>query len=274
MAAAAAASLREPPHVEELRARTRRRLIGAFVLVVVAVLTLPALLDSPPRRLDRDARLDLPVPSGPAMPGGSVAAAAPAGSGVASPVLGAAAVGGVAAGVAAAQAARPTGQAVAANAGSNPSVPPAPKIASADAGARTPSSRPAAVAQAPARVTSPAAAPQPRPQAAAKMPERPAKADARPDRSEKTPVRSAEKPADKSGGKVWLQVGAYSESATVRSVRQRIDKAGLHSVEQPVSTSAGPRTRVRLGPFASKEEADKALARLRAAGLAATAVAP
>ncbi len=72
----------------------------------------------------------------------------------------------------------------------------------------------------------------------------------------------------------WVQVGAYSEAATVRSVRQKIEKLGLNSVEQPVDTSAGPRTRVRLGPFTSRDEAERVLARLKAGGLNGSVISP
>lgn len=64
-----------------------------------------------------------------------------------------------------------------------------------------------------------------------------------------------------------VQVGAFAEAATVREARQRIEKLGLRATEQDVETAGGRRTRVRLGPFNTREEADRALAKLRAAGL-------
>ena len=43
--------------------------------------------------------------------------------------------------------------------------------------------------------------------------------------------------------------------------------AGVHTYTQAVSTAAGQRTRVRASPFSSREEADKAAAALKRAGL-------
>jgi DedD protein len=72
--------------------------------------------------------------------------------------------------------------------------------------------------------------------------------------------------ADK-GHRYVVQVGSYSETRAVREARQRVDRIGLESFEQHVETSSGARTRVRLGPFATKEEATRAAAKLKAAGM-------
>ena len=65
-----------------------------------------------------------------------------------------------------------------------------------------------------------------------------------------------------------IQAGSFAEAAAARDLGRRIDKLGLDSHEQRVETAAGSaRTRVRLGPFNTKEEALRAAARLKAAGL-------
>jgi DedD protein len=74
-------------------------------------------------------------------------------------------------------------------------------------------------------------------------------------------------PPKTDGSRYAVQVGAYAEARAVQDVRARLDKLGLRSSVQTVTTDAGPRTRVRLGPYASRDEADKAAAQLRAAGL-------
>ena len=67
-----------------------------------------------------------------------------------------------------------------------------------------------------------------------------------------------------------IQAGSFADAAAARDLGRRIDKLGLKAHEQRVETSAGAtRTRVRLGPFGSKEEAMRAAARLKAAGLSA-----
>jgi DedD protein len=48
-----------------------------------------------------------------------------------------------------------------------------------------------------------------------------------------------------------------------------VEKLGLKTYTQVVETESGPRTRVRVGPFDSRDEADKAAARIKGTGLAA-----
>ena len=55
----------------------------------------------------------------------------------------------------------------------------------------------------------------------------------------------------------------------MRETRQRVEGLGLKSFEQHVETSSGRRTRVRLGPFSTKEEAARAASKLKAAGVSA-----
>lgn len=67
-----------------------------------------------------------------------------------------------------------------------------------------------------------------------------------------------------------VQVGSFAEAKTVRDMRQRVSDLGMRSHEQKVETATGEeRTRVRLGPFKTKEEAQQAAARLKAAGMKA-----
>lgn len=66
-----------------------------------------------------------------------------------------------------------------------------------------------------------------------------------------------------------VQVGAFSEEAGARSVRQKLEAAGLKTYTHVAETAEGRRIRVRLGPYASRAEADKAAARVKALGLPA-----
>ena len=75
--------------------------------------------------------------------------------------------------------------------------------------------------------------------------------------------RSA-KPADKAADKA---ADKPADAAGAASARQKAERAGVHTYTQAVSTAAGQRTRVRAGPFSSREEADKAAAALKRAGL-------
>lgn len=64
-----------------------------------------------------------------------------------------------------------------------------------------------------------------------------------------------------------IQVGAFAEDDAVRDARSKVEKLGLRTYIQAVETKEGKRTRVRVGPYTSREEADKAAAKLKAAGL-------
>ncbi len=66
-----------------------------------------------------------------------------------------------------------------------------------------------------------------------------------------------------------VQVGAYSDPGALRQARQRVERLGLQTYTQVVDTAAGPRTRVRIGPYASRDQADAAAAKVKAAGLPA-----
>ena len=86
-------------------------------------------------------------------------------------------------------------------------------------------------------------------------------------RSSSNADRKADEPAAKS--RYVIQVGAYADDAATRQARQKAEAAGVKTYTQVVETSAGKRTRVRVGPFSSREEAEKASAALKKAGLGA-----
>jgi DedD protein len=67
-----------------------------------------------------------------------------------------------------------------------------------------------------------------------------------------------------------VQVGAFADAAKAREVRQKLEKAGLKTYTQVADTKDGKRIRVRVGPFASKEEADKAADKIKTLDLTAT----
>jgi DedD protein len=77
---------------------------------------------------------------------------------------------------------------------------------------------------------------------------------------------SEAEPARKEAGRYVVQVGAFSDTAAARETRQKVEKLGLKTYTQVAETSQGSRIRVRVGPFTSREEADRAQARIKAAG--------
>lgn len=79
-----------------------------------------------------------------------------------------------------------------------------------------------------------------------------------------TPMAAASAPA---ATRFVIQVGAFAEEEAVREARSKVEKLGLRTYIQTVETKEGKRTRVRVGPYASREEADQAVAKLKATGL-------
>ena len=60
-----------------------------------------------------------------------------------------------------------------------------------------------------------------------------------------------------------VQVGAFADADKAREVRQKLEKAGLKTYTQVADTKDGKRIRVRVGPFATKAEADKAAIKIK-----------
>jgi DedD protein len=238
--AGATANVISGEQAEQARVQARRRLIGAVVLLGVGVIAFPILFETQPRPIPVDIPIVIPPRDGAPpllLPAPRPSAATPAST----PTV-----------------AVPSSAAVAGPAA----------VPSRPAEARAPASEPVMTAVAPAPKPEPAPprpapeapkladpagkpAPTPMPKAAAE----PAKpAPAQPD-----------KPAATS--RFVVQIGAFSEATAVRDARAKAGKAGLSTFTQVVQTSGGARTRVRIGPFASREEADKAAAQARAAGV-------
>lgn len=234
---ATAAATGEP--VEVARARARRRLIGAVVLLGVGVIAFPLLFETQPRPIPVDIPIQIPARDGAApLPMPAARPATPASAQASAPAV-----------------APPSAQVP------TPVPKATPPAASQPAASVEPRVEPTRTAtQAPAPVEAP---PTTKSQTA------PPKAA--------TPAPKAAEPAARPGaeapGRFVVQVGAFAEAAAVREARSKLEKLGLPSYTQVVETSSGSRTRVRLGPFATREDADKAAAKAKAAGLAGTVLA-
>jgi len=133
---------------------------------------------------------------------------------------------------------------------------PAPPLP-ADAGAEPVA--PAASVAAPAAAPS-APAPAPKPVASAPAP-KPAASAAAP--------RPAPNPETAAAGRFVVQVGAYNEVERLKAARERLTKLGFKTYTQDVETPTGKRTRLRVGPFASRAEAEAAAGKVKASGMQA-----
>jgi glycosyltransferase involved in cell wall biosynthesis len=67
-----------------------------------------------------------------------------------------------------------------------------------------------------------------------------------------------------------VQVGAFADADKAREVRVKLERAGLKTYTQVVDSKDGKRTRVRVGPYSSRAEADKAAARIKGLDLSAS----
>lgn len=268
--------------VDAMRRRARHRLVGAAILVLLGVIGFPLLFDTQPRPVAVDIPIEIPdrdkvAPLAIAPPAASV----PSGPGTR---------------------ATPASPAAASSGGG--------VITEARDGSEIASDRPVAAAlpQADTRPeTRPAPTPAPRSEThAAVKPE--AKPKAEPAKAEPARAATVKPPAPDDGnrarallegkvasapaastptatapsapaavaapagdaGRFVIQVGAFADEAKAREVRQKLERAGLKTYTNVAKTSEGDRTRVRVGPFASRAEADRAAGKVRGLALPAS----
>jgi DedD protein len=79
-------------------------------------------------------------------------------------------------------------------------------------------------------------------------------------------------PVPAKGGKFAVQAAATSTEVAARDLSERLKKEGHAPYTERVDTVEGARYRVRVGPYASREDADKVRARLKALGINANVV--
>lgn len=187
----------------ELRAQTRRRLIGAAALLLAAVLALPMLLDTAPRPVREDIAITIASPPAPVQKPDDRPPAVDEKATEAAP-----------------ERSEPPPAEPVANA-ARPSPPPA-TLAAAQPAAPPAAAKPTAVAP------------------------------------------SAEKFA--------VQVAALSTAAAAKDLAARLNKGGFSAYVEAVSSADSTLHRVRVGPFASREEAVRAAEKVKAAGHKATVV--
>ena len=81
------------------------------------------------------------------------------------------------------------------------------------------------------------------------------------------PVKPKDSPktkeAAKSKGGYVIQVAALSDAARAKELQAKIAAGGMKAYTEVVQTAKGPVTRVRVGPYASREAAEKARPQLQ-----------
>ncbi len=80
-------------------------------------------------------------------------------------------------------------------------------------------------------------------------------------------VTPAAVPAPAKAGEFVIMIGAFANEDNVRTLRSKLSEKGVKSYVEPLDTPGGKKTRVRAGPFASREAAEQALERMKQAGV-------
>lgn len=240
----------QPESVEALRKRARHRLIGAAVLVLVGIVGFPLVFDTQPRPIavdipieipDRNKTKPLPLPP-------VTSAQAPAVSGP------------INAPASAVTAAKPASAPVAA---ASPKSEPQPAVI-------TESKSEAKVE--PVKPAPPKAeTPKPEPRAEAKAEPKPALAAPKRDDASRAQALLEGKAVDVTDrkapaaaeGRFVVQVGAFADATKARETRLKVEHAGLKTYTQVAETKDGKRIRVRVGPFATRAEADRAAQKIK-----------
>lgn len=237
----------------QLRGKARRRLVGAIALVVVISAVLPMVLDNKPKPVSQDIAINIPKQEDSGFAAHPAATPAPS-----------------------------------ASQGSSVVVPSAPVLATA------PAVKSAVVA--PARQDTPAEKPADKPaakaveRAAGKPAEKPVEKSA-----EKTAAKAPEKAADKTSSKTEkhqdkktaadkstksdkpaesakgesfvVQLGAFSNADNAKQLQAKLTANHIKAYSDTLKSAGGEKTRVRAGPYATRAEADKALAKIKQLGL-------
>lgn len=68
-------------------------------------------------------------------------------------------------------------------------------------------------------------------------------------------------------GEYLVLIGAFSNEANVKILKAKLGEQGIKTFSEPLDTPQGKKTRVRAGPFTSREAADKALEKMQKIGV-------
>ena len=257
------ASAVQPESVEVVRRRAKHRLIGSAVLVLAGVLGFPLLFDTQPRPIAVDIPIEIPGKNTvkPLAMSGKTDGAAPVSAPSAvtpAPIV---------------AAATPAQDKVATAA----SLAPKEEVITDKKQSAQTEPAPDAIKKEAKAVVKPEVKPD------LKSPAKPElKADATPapraddgarakallDGKSAAPVAAASIP-DAGELRLVVQVGAFADVVKAREARLKLEKAGLKTYTQVADTKDGKRIRVRVGPFASKAEAEQAASKIKALDLPA-----
>lgn len=252
------------PSVEEIRRRARHRLMGAVVLVALGVVGFPLLFDTQPRPIAVDIPIEIPSRNETAL----VAPMSTNPSGVVAPAE-------------RTDTSTPT-VATHDSLGDREEVVTAASVAasSVETSSVSPDQSPTRATGFGSRVSGSPAKTLPQRSGEIANAETPRAADTLASASTsaaKTAVAAAPSQtaavannATTTSDRSIVQVGAFADNARAQEVRWKLERAGLKTYTHVAETTEGRRIRVRLGPFASRADAEKAAERVKALGLSAS----
>ena len=229
---AAAVSEKAPDNAEQLRRRANRRLLGASVLLLIAIIAVPMFLEREPPPLPDNVDVRIPPVEGskfdPKFP------AAVDGKKVVEKTAEIPAI------------TEPTGA-----------------QAAVAVLAPAPSATPPVSSAVPVSAPEPAAAAAEPPKAAAKPAEKPAEKA-----TEKAPAKPVAE-IERKPGQLVVQVIAARDPVAAKQTLDKVKALKLPVYTEKIDVTGGVVTRVRVGPFASKQQAESARSKLAQAGFEA-----
>jgi DedD protein len=237
--------------------RARRRLIGAVALVLAAVIGLPMILDTEPKPLADDIAIQIPSKDKPAQPSreNRQPAATPSSKVPASTSL------------------DPTEEVIEPSpaAGTNE------KQTAKTAAAASVTNEKKAGGELGETSKSPTAGKPAVMQSSKTESRAEAKPVEKPDDASRAIALLQGKPdpktaAEKKSGKFVIQVAALATKEKVNELQAKLKNAGIKSYTQKVATDSGERIRIRVGPFDSKDDADRMRARIGKLGMTGTLI--
>jgi DedD protein len=233
----------------QLKKRARRRLVGAIVLVTTVAVVLPMVLDSEPKPVNQNINIQIPSPDA------GVLSSAP------KPLKPADAV------VAPLQSETKADAVAESKENATPRTEAAPVIKPEVKSEAKPEAKPEPKAET-KPVETKAAEPKVEVKTEARAEDKPVAkpepktATAKTEPAAKSKEAVKEKPKASAGGFV-IQVAALSDMAKAKELQAKIAGGGMKAYTEVVQTSKGPVTRVRVGPYNSREAAEKARTQLQ-----------
>lgn len=79
--------------------------------------------------------------------------------------------------------------------------------------------------------------------------------------------QASDAPVAAKAGEHIILIGAFTNEANVSQLKSKLSEQGIKVFTEPLDTPQGKKTRVRAGPFPSREAADKALEKMKRIGV-------